>query len=366
VLVVGAGITGLTIAERCAAHGQRVLVVDRRSHFGGNCYDERDEHGCLVHRYGPHIFHTGSHLVAEYLSQFTDWRPYEHRVVAQVGDKLVPVPVNATTLEMLHVCAFHDEEAVRKFLDDVKVDYAARPANSKELVLSQMGERVYEAIFRPYTQKQWGRDPSELDRSVCGRIPVRTNRDDRYFTDDFQNMPAEGYTAMFDRMIESPLIDVKLEVDGREAMYGYRGVIVWTGPIDELFGEPTLPWRSVTFELTHSSERQPAAVINRPSEDVPYTRSTDYSWLTGQKGPVTAIHREYAKADGEPYYPVPSEGANALAMEYRKLVDELRENGTPIVVCGRLGRYQYLEMGQAVGSALKTFCAHRGRLLAPV
>lgn len=364
VLVVGSGITGLTIARCCADRGRRVLVVDRRDHFAGNCYDELDERGCLVHRYGPHIFHTASKDVFGFLSRFTSWRPYEHRVLTQYGDKLMPMPVNATTLELFFDVRLKTEADAERLLASLQqpVD---RPESSEDVCLGRVGRELYEALFKPYTEKQWGRSPKELDRSVCGRIPVRTNRDDRYFTDEYQRMPKDGYSAMLDRMIDHPLIKLQLQVDGRELMKAYDGPVVWTGQLDELFDcrLGRLPWRSLEFDLEHFETGgfvQSAAVINQPSLDVPFTRSTEYRWLTDQQGPLSAVHYERPSAIGEPYYPVPSPDADALAGKYREMA-KLRPR---LVVCGRLGRYQYLEMGQAVGSALVTFRKHE-RLLVP-
>jgi len=365
VLVVGAGITGLTIAERCASVGKRVLVVDRRSHFGGNCFDEYDERGCLVHRYGPHIFHTASLEVAKYLSEFTSWRPYQHRVVTVATtpsgqEKVMPMPVNATTLEQFFDVELETEEEAEAFLES-KRKRIAHPRNSEEVCLDRVGPELYEALFKPYTIKQWGRHPSQLAPGVCGRIPVRTNRDDRYFTDWFQQMPANGYTAMFEAMINrhKGLVEVALDVEVRVGcrLLDQHEVVVWTGPLDMAFNwsEGVLPWRSLDFELYHVMRApgtmvQPAAVVNCPSSDLPYTRETEYSWLTGQMLSWSAIHREFPSPDGEPYYPVPSPEANELAQTYRRMAKESK-----LIVCGRLGRYQYLEMGQAVASALKTF-----------
>jgi UDP-galactopyranose mutase len=355
-LVVGAGFAGSVTAERLASQlGKRVLVIDRRPHIGGNAYDERNEDGVLVHRYGPHIFHTNSDAIFGYLSTFTEWRPYEHRVLAHVRDQFVPIPINRTTVNRLFGLQLTDDAAVEAF-------YAARaeprvPARtSEDVVVGSVGRELYELFFRGYTRKQWGLDPSELDASVTARVPTRVNADDRYFTDTYQAMPAHGYTAMFARMLDHPRIDVRTGVDFAEL----RGRIdpeltVFTGPIDEYFDyrHGRLPYRSLRFEFETIRRPlvQPVGTLNYPAEDVPYTRTSEFKHLTGQTGPVTTIVREFPSASGDPYYPIPRPENADLYRQYRALAE-----ATPNVwFVGRLATYKYYNMDQVVGQALATF-----------
>jgi UDP-galactopyranose mutase len=358
-LVVGAGYAGSIMAERLAAErGQRVLVIDRRDHIAGNAYDYYDAHGVLVHRYGPHIFHTNSEKVVEYLSRFTEWRPYEHRVLANVGDKNVPMPINRTTINMLYGLGFTTDEEVEAFLAEraEPVDYIR---TSEDVVVAKVGRELYEMFFRGYTRKQWQRDPSELHSSVCARIPIRTNEDDRYFTDTFQNMPADGYTAMFERILDHPGIEVRTETD----YYDVKDEIefdhlVWTGPIDGYFDYRfgALPYRSLEFELVNEPTPdggylQPTASMNEPSEDVPYTRRTEFRWMTGQDRHDSSTYAvEYPRAEGDPYYPIPRDDTRALYHRYEVLGQDLPN----VTFVGRLARYQYLNMDQVVGQALST------------
>src|SRR6187551_2991163 len=301
-LIVGAGFAGSVISERLASqHNARVLLIDRRPHIGGNAYDEPNEAGILYHKYGPHIFHTNSDAVVDYLSQFTEWRPYEHRVRASVRGKLVPIPINRTTLnELFGLDLKTDEEAA---------DYLASRAEpvddiqtSEDVVVNAVGRELYELFFQGYTRKQWGLDPSELDKSVTARIPTRTNTDDRYFTDTHQAMPADGYTAMFKRMLDNPLITISLGTDYRDVKDEIdAGHTIYTGPIDEYFDWRfgKLPYRSLRFvHSTIDAEHfQPVGTVNFPSEDVPYTRISEYKHLTGQEHRQTSITLEYPSAE---------------------------------------------------------------------
>jgi UDP-galactopyranose mutase len=356
-LVVGAGYAGSIMAERLASEaGHRVLVIDRRDHIAGNAFDYYDDHGVRVHKYGPHIFHTKSEKVVEYLSQFTEWRPYEHRVLARVDGKFVPMPINRTTINKLYGLGFTTDEEVERFLEEraEPVDYIR---TSEDVVVAKVGRELYEKFFRGYTRKQWQRDPSELHSSVCARIPIRTNEDDRYFTDPFQKMPADGYTAMFRRILDHPLIDVAVGSDyddvKDEVQYGH---LVYTGPIDKFFGYQfgELPYRSLEWELRneqtpHGGYLQPATSINEPGEDVPYTRTTEFRWMTGQeRHPSSTVAVEYPRTEGDPYYPIPRDDTRALYKRYEALAQEL-PNTTFV---GRLARYQYLNMDQVVGQAL--------------
>ena len=349
-LVVGAGFAGAVCAERLAAAGRKVLIVDRRPHIGGNAYDERDDAGILVHRYGPHIFHTNAQSVFAYLSQFTSWRPYEHRVLASVDGLLVPMPINLDTINAIYGLRL-EEDDVEPFLAAL-AEPVDNVRTSEEVVVSRVGRELYEKFFRGYTRKQWGLDPSELDASVAARIPVRTNRDDRYFTDRFQAMPANGYTAMFRSMLSSPRITVLTGVDWRDidGRIPYRE-LVYTGPVDEFFEHryDPLPYRSLEFEFETLDEVQvqPVGTVNYPNEH-PYTRQTEFKHLTGQTAARTTVVREYPRAEGDPYYPIPRPATKAQYERYHALAD-----ATPGVhFVGRLATYKYYNMDQVVAQAL--------------
>lgn len=364
-LVVGAGFAGAVMAERLARDGaKRVLVIDRRNHVGGNAFDHYDDAGILVHRYGPHIFHTNSETIVDYLSQFTKWRPYEHRVLADVDGRLLPMPINRTTLNALYGLALETDDEAAAFLTS-QAEPIAPITTSADVVISTIGRDLYETFFQGYTRKQWGMDPSELDKSVTSRVPTRTNTDDRYFTDSFQAMPADGFTAMFEKILDHPLIDIELGVsfeDMRERVSYDR--LVFTGPIDEYFSYRygKLPYRSLNF--CHSSLdkewAQPVAVVNYPSEQVPFTRVTEYKHLTGQQSPRTSITHEYPSSEGDPYYPIPRAENEALFKRYEALA-----LGTPdVLFVGRLATYRYYNMDQVVGQALATYRKHMARLAA--
>jgi len=358
-LVVGAGYAGAIMAERLASQcGQSVLVIDRREHIAGNAYDYVDEHGVIVHAYGPHIFHTNSARVVDYLSAFTDWRPYEHRVVARVGEQLLPIPINRTTVNELYGLALETDAEVAAFYAE-RAEPIAHVANSEDAVVSKVGRDLYEKFFRGYTRKQWQRDPRELHASVCARIPTRTNTDDRYFTDSHQAMPTEGYTAMFERILATPGIEVRVGVDfdavRDEVDYEH---LVYTGPIDAFFGHEygALPYRSLGFALRNEPTPdgglvQPAASVNFPGEDVPWTRTTEYRYLTGQRHTSSTIALELPRSEGDPYYPIPNDETRALYNRYRARAAERPD----VTFVGRLARYQYLNMDQVVGQALATF-----------
>ncbi|HET7316662.1 MAG TPA: UDP-galactopyranose mutase [Sphingomicrobium sp.] len=356
-LVVGAGFAGSVIAERLASqHGARVLLIDRRPHVGGNAYDEKDEAGILYHKYGPHIFHTNSDMVVDYLSQFTEWRPYEHRVRAHVRGQNVPIPINRTTLNELFGLDLKTEEEAADYLasraepvDDIQT--------SEDVVINAVGRELYELFFQGYTRKQWGLDPSQLDKQVTSRIPTRTNTDDRYFSDKFQAMPLHGYTAMFEKMLDNPLIDRRLGTDFRdiEDPFELADHIVYSGPIDEYFDYRfgKLPYRSLKFDhrTLDEEQHQEVAVVNYPDPDVPYTRISEYKHLTGQEHPRTSITYEYPAAEGDPYYPIPREENQALYKRYEALADATDN----VTFVGRLATYRYYNMDQIVGQALATF-----------
>ncbi|MFL5308042.1 MAG: UDP-galactopyranose mutase [Polyangia bacterium] len=354
-LVVGAGFAGSVVAERLASSlDARVLLVDRRNHIGGNAYDHYDDAGILVHKYGPHIFHTASREVFEYLSRFTDWRSYQHRVVAAVDGQLVPIPINLDTINQLTNGRFSSAEVEAYFQSLAEPVPEVR--TSEDVIVSKVGRELYEKFFRNYTRKQWGLDPSELDASVTARIPVRTNRDSRYFTDAYQAMPLHGYTRMFERMLDHPNINVLLNTDYREVMglIPYE-TLVYSGPIDEFFDHRfgVLPYRSLDFkfETVNVPVHQPAPVVNYPN-DYAYTRVTEFKYLTGQEHPKSTIVYEFPKDGGDPYYPVPRPENAEIYHRYEKLA-----HATPNVhFVGRLATYKYYNMDQVVAQAL-TLCA---------
>jgi UDP-galactopyranose mutase len=353
-LIVGAGFAGSVMAERIASErNERVLVIDRRGHIGGNAYDHRDKAGILIHQYGPHIFHTNSEQIFSYLSRFTRWRPYEHRVLAQVDGILVPIPINLDTVNRLYGLDLTPEDLECWFAR--RAESVSEIKTSEDVVISRVGRELYEKFFRGYTRKQWGIDPSELDKSVTSRVPVRTNRDDRYFTDDFQYMPIEGYTRMFERMLDHPKITTMLSTDYADIRdSGLCSRTIFTGPIDEYFEYRygKLPYRSLHFKhATLDQEwRQPVAVVNYPQTEE-YTRVTEYKHLTGQSHPMTSVTFEYPSDRGDPYYPIPRAENQALFKKY-----ERRANATSDVwFVGRLATYRYYNMDQVVGQALSTF-----------
>lgn len=353
-VIVGAGFAGSVLAERIATvRGESVLVIDKRPHIAGNAYDHADAAGILIHRYGPHIFHTNSDAVVAYLSQFTRWRPYEHRVLASVDGQLVPIPINLDTINRLYGLSL-DSAGMERFLTERR-EAVAEVVTSEDVVVSTVGRELYEKFFRGYTRKQWGLDPSQLSRQVTARIPTRTSRDDRYFTDSFQAMPADGYTAMFANMLDHPLITVELGTDWRTWRQTHRPRrLIFTGPIDEYFNYRLgrLPYRSLQFvhETRDVEWAQKVAVVNFPQTEA-YTRITEYKHLTGQSHPKTSLSYEYPSDTGDPFYPIPRPENQELFRRYRLLAE--RERDTWFV--GRLGSYQYLNMDQVVGQALATF-----------
>ncbi len=357
-LVVGAGFAGSVVAERMArGFGKKVLLVDRRPHIAGNAYDCLDEDGLLIHRYGPHIFHTNSDQVFQYLSEFTSWRPYEHRVLASVDGKLVPVPINLDTVNALYGKDL-DSEQLEEFLASV-----AEPKQvirtSEDVVVSRVGRYLYSKLFQNYTRKQWGLDPSQLDAQVTARIPVRTNRDDRYFGDKFQAMPRFGYTHMFENMLDHSSIKLELGAEYRDVVKRVKfRALVYTGPVDEFFDYRfgKLPYRSLRFrhETLPIEQLQPVAVVNYPNEHQ-YTRITEFKHLTGQSHSKTSVVYEFPCADGDPYYPIPRQNNAVTYKRYAELA-----SATPNVhFVGRLATYRYYNMDQVVAQAL-TLCSRLG------
>ncbi|HLO62716.1 MAG TPA: UDP-galactopyranose mutase [Azonexus sp.] len=354
-LIVGAGFAGAVLAERLAVgSGKRVLLIDRRPHIGGNAYDAYDDAGILVHRYGPHIFHTNSERIFNYLSRFTAWRPYEHRVLAYVDGHMVPIPINLTTINELYGLDL-TPEGMEAFLAE-RSEPPETIRTSRDVVLAAVGSDLYQKFFEGYTRKQWGVDPSMLDKSVTARIPTRTNTDDRYFGDQFQAMPRHGYTRMFENMLDHRNIKVMLNTDYREVVEEIpHDRMIYTGPIDEFFNYRfgPLPYRSLQFRhvTLDRPSFQPRAVINYPSPKVPYTRITEYKHLTGQCHEKTSISFEFPCAEGDPYYPIPTPANAALYKRYQVLA-----NTVPGVwFVGRLATYRYYNMDQVVGQALALY-----------
>ena len=353
-LIVGAGFAGSTLAERIASQlNQKVLLVDKRMHIGGNAYDCYDDAGVLIHKYGPHIFHTNSRQVFDYLGQFTKWRQYQHRVLASVDGQLVPIPINLDTINTLYGLNLSSMD-VDKFFESM-AEKKEQIRTSEDVVVSKVGRELYEKFFRGYTRKQWGLDPSELDACVTARVPTRTNRDARYFTDAYQAMPLRGFTRMFENMLSHENITIMLNTDYKDIKehIPYR-CMIYTGPVDEYFDYQfgKLPYRSLRFQFeTHDTEiYQSAPVINYPN-DFAYTRVTEFKYLTGQKHDKTTIVYEYSQADGDPYYPIPR-GENA---EIYKQYHELANAESDVYFCGRLATYKYYNMDQVVAQALTLF-----------
>jgi UDP-galactopyranose mutase len=353
-LIVGAGFAGSVLAERLARGiNKRVLICDVRPHIGGNAYDYYNEDGILIHKYGPHIFHTKSKNVFDYLSRFTAWRPYQHRVKAYVDGMLVPIPINLDTINQIYGLSLSAFE-VEAFLESL-AEPREHIHTSEDVVVGKVGRDLYKKFFQGYTRKQWGLDPSELDASVTARVPTRTNRDDRYFTDTYQAMPLHGYTRMFECMLDHPNIKVMLNTNYREIVefIPYHKMI-YTGPIDGFFDYQfgKLPYRSLHFvhETHNIPVYQPAPVVNYPN-DYAYTRITEFKYLTGQEHRKTSIVYEYPQAEGDPYYPVPRPENTRRYEQYKALA-----NVTPgVYFVGRLATYKYYNIDQVVAQALKTY-----------
>ena len=352
-LIVGAGFAGSVLAERLASQGKKILILDKRNHIAGNAYDYYNEDGILIHKYGPHIFHTNSKDVFEYLSKFTKWRSYEHKVLASVDGQLVPIPINLNTINQLYGLNLNSSQVEDFFAS--KAESVTGIKTSEDVVVSKVGRELYEKFFRGYTRKQWDLDPSELDASVTARVPTRTNKDDRYFTDTYQAMPLYGYTAMFQKMLSHPNIKLMLNTDYKEVIdiIPYKHLI-YSGPIDKFFDYcyGKLPYRSLEFkfETIDSEFFQSTGTINYPNEQM-FTRITDFKYLTGQKHTKTAIVYEFPKAEGDPYYPVPRPENAEIYKKYQQLTETIPNT----YFVGRLATYKYYNMDQVVAQALTTF-----------
>ncbi len=352
-MIVGAGFAGSVLAERLAKAGKKILLVEKRMHIGGNAFDFYNDDGILIHKYGPHIFHTNSKEVFEYLSMFTGWRPYEHRVLASVDGQLLPIPINLTTVNKMYNLDLSSDQLDNFFAS--KAEKISPVTTSEDVVVSKVGRELYEKFFRGYTRKQWDLDPSQLDASVTARVPVRTNKDDRYFTDCYQSMPLHGYTKMFETMLSNPNIRIMLNTDYKElsGLVQYKKMI-YTGPIDYYFdycyGE--LPYRSLEFkfETINQEKFQETGTVNYPNEQ-PYTRITDFKYLTGQVHPKTSIVYEFPKSKGDPYYPVPRPENGALYKKYQLLADSTPDT----FFSGRLATYKYYNMDQVIAQSLTLY-----------
>lgn len=372
-LIVGAGLTGAVLAERLASQlDRRVLVIDRRGHIAGNAHDRLDEHGVMIHQYGPHLFHTNSAQVWNYLSGFTEWHPYEHRVLAEIGGQRVPVPFNltclhtlfpqaqATRLEQLLISRYGMESKVSilKLRDDARGTYDLSKQDAEDL--RWLADFIYENLFYGYTTKQWGLTPEELGPSITGRVPVHISRDDRYFQDTYQALPKKGYTAMVRSLLNHSNIDLETNVSFLDAQSAVSfDHLIYTGPIDEYFDHThgELPYRSLRFEFEHIEKPyyQSTTQVNFPNTHQ-YTRITEFKHATGQQTPGTTIAREYPQAHvhgkNEPYYPIPLDCNYRL---YEKYAAEVDKAGKHVTFAGRLADYKYYNMDQAVGRALAVF-----------
>jgi UDP-galactopyranose mutase len=359
-LIVGAGFAGSVLAERLArGSGKNVLLIDKRNHIAGNAYDHHDDSGLLVHKYGPHIFHTNSREVFAYLSRFTKWRPYEHRVLASIDGQLLPMPINLDTINKLYglnLSSFDLEEFFASVAEPIE-----KIVTSEDVVVSKVGRELYEKFFRNYTRKQWDLDPSELDASVTSRVPIRHNRDDRYFSDVYQSMPLHGFTRMFENLLDHPKIRVMLNTDYQDVVdyISYQNLI-YTGPVDEYFNYRygKLPYRSIKFqfETLDEEKHQPVAVVNYPNEHA-YTRVTEFKHLTGQTHHQTSVVYEYPCAEGDPYYPIPRKENAEQYQKYKKLAES-----TPgVTFAGRLGTYRYYNMDQVTAQALQLYARLTGQ-----
>ncbi len=355
-IIVGAGFAGSVMAERIATQlNKKVLVIEKRPHIGGNAYDEYDKYGILIHKYGPHIFHTNSKKVFDYLSQFTEWRFYEHKVLAKLGDEFYPIPINRITLNKLYNLNLESESDVENYLKGIK--QKRKPIkNSEDIIVNQVGYDLFEKFFKYYTKKQWDLEPKELSPQVCGRIPVRFNEDCRYFTDKYQFMPKNGYTKMFEKMLKHPNIEILLNTDYKVMSNDIKfNKMIYTGPIDYFFDYKfgKLPYRSIRFEFKNfKTERiQPAVVVNHVEHIEEYTRVTEYKFLSGISSNATTLSFEYSQTEGEPYYPVPTEENRKLYLLYKKESEKLKN----VIFCGRLAEYQYYNMDQVVANCLNLF-----------
>jgi UDP-galactopyranose mutase len=357
VVIIGAGLSGATLANLLAKDGKRILIVDKRSHIGGNIYDSIDPiTNIRISHYGAHLFHTNDEEVWKYIKQFGPWKRWDHCVVAEVVDSLVPIPVNITTVNTLLDLQIQTENEMTDFLLKECPKFS-EPENSEEVAISRVGPRLYNMLFKPYTEKQWAKEPKDLDPSVLSRIPIRTNHDPRYFNDRFQALPLNGYTSIIESMLNHPNIHIRLDCSWEllqsEKMVQWK-TLIFTGPIDVYFKDanmPPLEYRSIDFEWTRiqtSGFYQPNSVVNYPSLDIPYTRCVEYKHFLNQKSDWTIIAKEMTCDKGEPYYPVPTNENKILYEKYKSLA----ANKTNVHFVGRLASYKYFNMDQAIRNAI--------------
>jgi UDP-galactopyranose mutase len=359
IVIIGAGISGAVLAECYASIGKKVLVIEKRNHIAGNCYDYIDENGILVSKYGAHLFHTNEEDVWEYVNRFNEWYTWEHKVIAKVEGKLVPIPVNITTVNKLFGLNITTEEEMAQWLEENRLPIG-EPKDGREAALNKVGPVLYEKMFRHYTKKQWDKYPEELDASVLNRIPVRTNYDDRYFSDKYQALPTGGYTKLFENILDHPNIEVVLNIDFfdiKDQIEGYEKLF-YTGPIDRFFGfkhslEDKLEYRSINFvsETVDAEYFQENSVVNYPGQETEFTRIIEYKHFGNQITPKTTIVKEYTTDEGEPYYPVPNAKNQKIYEKYKKEADKLLD----VYFVGRLANYKYFNMDQAFKNALDLF-----------
>jgi len=359
ILIIGAGISGSVLAERYANSGKKILLLEKRDHIGGNCYDYLDENGIRVSKYGAHLFHTNFEEVWKYVNQFSEWYPWEHKVLAKVDGKLVNIPINISTVNQIFRLTIKTEVEMKEWLEANRVKIE-NPSNGKEAVISKVGNVLYEKMFRHYTKKQWDKYPEELDASVLNRIPVRTNTDDRYFSDKYQALPLGGYTQLFENLLSHPNIEVRLNTDYfdvKETIGGFEQIF-YTGPIDRFFSfkhsvEHKLEYRSINFvsETVNKEFFQENSVINYPGMEVDFTRIVEYKHFGNQKSEKTTIVKEYTTNEGEPYYPVLNDRNREIYNKYKLEA----EKHPQIHFVGRLANYKYFNMDEAFKNALDLF-----------
>jgi len=359
IVIIGAGISGSVLAERYAAMGKKVLIIEKRDHIAGNCFDFYDDNGILTSKYGAHLFHTNDEGVWDYVNQFADWYPWSHRVIARVDDKTVPIPVNITTVNTLFRTNIKTETEMQDWLEKNRIPFD-QPQNGEEAVLNKVGEDLYNKMFKHYTKKQWDKYPAELHASVLERIPVRDNYDDRYFSDTYQALPKGGYTKMFENILANPNITILLNTDYFEVQdqLGEYEKLFYTGPIDRFFQfnenlKEKLEYRSINFVTEQLDQEyfQENSVVNYPGEEVDFTRIVEYKHFGNQQSEKTSIVKEYTVDEGEPYYPVPNDKNQEIYAQYKAEADKL----TDVYFVGRLANYKYFNMDQAFRNALDLF-----------
>ena len=359
IVIIGAGISGAVLAQHYASIGKTVLIIEKRNHIAGNCYDYVDENGILISKYGAHLFHTNEEDVWEYVNRFSEWYPWEHKVIAKVDQKTVPIPVNITTVNELFGISLTNETEMKDWLEANRIPIE-NPKDGREAVLSKVGTVLYEKMFRHYTKKQWDKYPEELHASVLERIPVRTNFDDRYFSDKYQALPKGGYTQLFDNILDHPNIQVRLNTDFFDIRNDVTGFekLFYTGPVDRYFDfkhslVDKLEYRSINFvsETIDQEFFQENSVVNYPGTEVDFTRIIEYKHFGNQQSLTTTIVKEFTVAEGEPYYPVPNEKNDEIYARYKEEADKL----TDVYFVGRLANYKYFNMDQAFKNAMELF-----------